>query len=147
MYSMRHGCWINIYIYIYIYIHLHASPSSLPSIHSIPSTAGFVPTITEFGVYGDGIERVTRSTYHRGFNVLCGSSAQDITIYWHYMNGSRIGIKNRSFREGHFENGIVIATSSIPLSASLFYQPFLLPFVSTSPVFYLPHTSQIIGGV
>ena len=71
------------------------------SFHSVD----FVPIIGQFGIYGNDLERVTKYTYNRGFNVLCGSSVQDTTLFWQFANGSRIGINNPGFREGQFENG------------------------------------------
>ena len=51
------------------------------------------------------MEVITRYTYYRGFNVLCGSNVQDMTFVWKFANGSRIGISNPGFREGWFANG------------------------------------------
>ena len=72
----------------------------------------FIPLIAQFGIYGDNLERVTKYTYNRGFNVLCGSYMQDTTLFWQFTNGSRIGINNPGFREGQFENGGCIFTYS-----------------------------------
>ena len=66
----------------------------------------FTPIISQFGIYGDGIERVTKDIYSLGFNVLCSSQTPNVTIYWQFVNGSQIGISNRGFRAGHFENGL-----------------------------------------
>ena len=65
----------------------------------------FIPFISKFGVYGNGIESVIASTYYRGFNVLCGSPIKDMTFVWKFANGSSIGISNPGFREAHFANG------------------------------------------
>ena len=69
------------------------------------SFSDFDPIISKFGVYGNGIEVVTASTYQFGFNVLCGSSVQDMTFAWKFANGSHIGSGNRGFRQGQFPNG------------------------------------------
>lgn len=74
-----------------------------------------VPTITQFGIYGDGIERVTKYTYTTGINVLCSSSTPNTTVYWQFANGSRIGISNRSFRAGHFQNGTYISVRFVEI--------------------------------
>ena len=35
-------------------------------------------------------------------------ASANITVHWQHANGSRIGNSNSGFREGHFQNGIII---------------------------------------
>ena len=82
------------------------NPFLSPITHTHTYSSDFIPIISQFGVYGDGMERVTKYTYNKGFNVLCSSHTPNVTIYWQFINGSRIGINNPGFRAGHFQNGM-----------------------------------------
>lgn len=57
-------------------------------------------------MYGDGIEHVIKENrFDRGFNVLCGSSVQNTTVYWQSRKNDN---SNQKLIVGHFQNGIII---------------------------------------
>lgn len=62
-----------------------------------------IPLITEFGIYGDGFEHVIKRKYERGFNVLCGSSVPNTTVYWQRRKNNK---SDQDLIVGHFQNGI-----------------------------------------
>ena len=71
--------------------------------------SGYNPLITQFGLNGDGRDRVTvyRYSYRYGrLNIHCRSSNHThAPANWYFANGTRIGVRDRNFRAGHFSNG------------------------------------------
>ena len=85
-----------------------ATSSLLYCMTSIPT--GFDPLIIEFGLNGNGLDRARLYTYYYGYgrvNIHCTSSnATHAPADWYYStNGTRIGVRDRNFRAGHFPNG------------------------------------------
>ena len=72
--------------------------------HTNLSLAEFDPLIVEFGIYGSGVDKVTRYTYNYGFQVHCTTSRDpSITTYnWYFGNGTKVGLRNANFREGYY---------------------------------------------
>ena len=76
--------------------------------------AGFDPLITQFGYYGNGVDRITRYTrswyYQYGrVHIHCASSNfTHAPPNWFFSNGSRIGVRDRNFHAGHFSNGTAV---------------------------------------
>ena len=64
----------------------------------------FDPLIVEFGIYGSGVDKVTRYTYNNGFQVHCTTSRDPsiTTTDWYFGNGSKVGLVDANFREGHY---------------------------------------------
>lgn len=76
--------------------------------------AGFDPLITQFGYYGNGVDRITRyaSSYRYSYgrvHIHCASSNYThAPPEWFFANGSRIGVRDRNFHAGHFSNGTAV---------------------------------------
>ena len=68
------------------------------------------PLIIGFGINGNGIDKVTKQTYNSGFNVHCTVSSDPsiTTTDWFFANGSKVGLSDLYFREGHFNNGTTV---------------------------------------
>ncbi len=66
---------------------------------------GQTDIISNFGVYGNGMDRVTVYSYSRGINIFCSSTVRSTQIDWLYLNGSKVGVDNLNVREGHYGNG------------------------------------------
>ena len=70
---------------------------------------GYDPLITEFGYNGNGLDRATiyRSFFRNGrVRIHCtAGNTTHVTTDWYYSNGTRIGVRDRNFRAGHFSNG------------------------------------------
>ena len=76
-------------------------------------------------MYGDGIEHVIRENrYDRGFNVLCGSSIQNTTVFWRSRKNDN---SNQELIVGHFQNGI-----SLYLYIMSVYKVYKFLLVSTT---------------
>ena len=76
--------------------------------------AGYDPLITLFGFYGDGLDKKKQRTYrynyiHDRILIFCATSNSTHALAdWYYANGTRIGVRDRSFRVGHFPNGTAV---------------------------------------
>ena len=71
--------------------------------------ADYDPLITQFGYYGNGLDRYTTYSWSSGINILCGTNnATHVQLDWYFPNGSRVGIVDRGFRAGHFPNGTAV---------------------------------------
>ena len=68
------------------------------------------PLIVGFGVYGNNVDKVMRYIYSYGLEVHCTTSNKPsiTTTDWFFANGSKVGIKNSNFREGHYGNGTTV---------------------------------------
>ena len=68
------------------------------------------PLIIGFGINGNGIDKVTKQTYNSGIHVHCTVSSDPsiITTDWFFANGSKIGLSDLNFREGHYNNGTTV---------------------------------------
>jgi hypothetical protein len=75
-----------------------------------PFIAVHDPLIIGFGINGDGIDKVTKQTYNSGIHVHCTvSSDPSITATdWFFANGSKVGLSDLNFREGHYNNGTTV---------------------------------------
>ena len=98
------------------------------TLSSLLGLADFTPTISQFGIYGDGIESVLRYTYNLGFNVLCSAHTANTTVYWQFANGSRIDSNNHGFQAEHFLNGnyqvrIISFINSLTTTSTSFQVP------------------------
>ena len=79
----------------------------------LPSTlisAEFDPLIKEFGLNGNGLDRATLYLYYfyqyGRLRIHCTPyNSTHTTTDWYYTNGTRIGVRDRNFRAGHFTNG------------------------------------------
>ena len=89
----------NIIIIIYIYV--HAFVFSIP-VHD--------PIIIGFGINGNGIDKVTKRDYQNGIQVHCTVSNDPsiTTTDWFFANGSKVGLVDSNFREGHYNNGTTV---------------------------------------
>ena len=71
---------------------------------------GFDPLITQFGYYGNGQDRITRTAYSYYYyygrvHIHCASSNFTFAPpQWLFANGSVIGVRDRNFQVGHFPN-------------------------------------------
>lgn len=70
----------------------------------------FDPLIKEFGYNANGLDRVTLYTsyfYRFGrVRIHCTPhNSTHTTTDWYYTNGTRIGVRDRNFRAGHYSNG------------------------------------------
>ena len=86
----------------------------LPSVRSQPdyfvggqtglSLTGVDPLIVEFGIYGNGVDKVTRQTSDNGFQMHCSTSRDPsiTSIDWYFGNGTKVGLRNANFREGYY---------------------------------------------
>ena len=68
------------------------------------------PLIVGFGVYGNELDKVTRTTSTYGFEVHCTTSDDPsiTTTDWFFANGSKVGLVSSNFREGHYGNGTTV---------------------------------------
>ena len=68
------------------------------------------PLIIGFGINGDGIDKVTKSRYNYGIHVHCTVSNDPsiTTTDWFFANGSKVGLVDANFREGHYNNGTTV---------------------------------------
>ena len=68
------------------------------------------PLIIGFGINGDGIDKVTKYGYNYGIQVHCTVSKDPsiITTDWFFANGSKVGLVDANFREGHYNNGTTV---------------------------------------
>ena len=64
--------------------------------------------IVEFGVNGDGLDKVIRYTFQRDLRIHCRARSPGAEIDWFYTNGTKIGSNDRNFREGHYRNGTTV---------------------------------------
>ena len=68
------------------------------------------PLIVGFGVYGNNVDKIMRSTSTYGLEVHCTTSNDpSITATnWFFANGSKVGLATSNFREGHYGNGTTV---------------------------------------
>ena len=68
------------------------------------------PLIVGFGIYGNDLDKVTRSTFTYGFEVHCTTSNDPniTTTDWFFANGTKVGLVSSNFREGHYGNGTTV---------------------------------------
>ncbi len=78
------------------------------SSYILSTSTDFIPFITKFGIYGNGIDKVRQYSYGRTIRVLCGSSVSGVSIDWYFSNGTKVGITNRQLREAHYANGTAV---------------------------------------
>jgi len=64
--------------------------------------------IVEFGVNGDGLDKVTRFSFQRDLRIHCRAARPEAEVDWFYTNGTKIGSSDRNFREGHYPNGTTV---------------------------------------
>jgi len=64
--------------------------------------------IVEFGVNGDGLDKVTRYSFQRDLRIHCRAARPEAEVDWFYTNGTKIGSSDRNFREGHYPNGTTV---------------------------------------
>ena len=73
-------------------------------------SAEFDPLIKEFGYNANGLDRATLYTYFYRYGrvrIHCTpGNITSTTVDWYYaINGTRIGVRDRNFRAGHYPNG------------------------------------------
>ena len=68
------------------------------------------PLIIGFGINGDSVDKVTKQTYNYGIQVHCTVSNDPsiTTTDWFFANGSKVGLVDSNFREGHYNNGTTV---------------------------------------
>ena len=69
------------------------------------------PLIIGFGIDGDGIDKATKREYDYGpIQVHCTVSNDPsiTTTDWFFANGSKVGLVDSNFREGHYNNGTTV---------------------------------------
>ena len=68
------------------------------------------PLIIGFGINGNGIDKVIKRTYQYGIQVHCTVSNDPsvTTTDWFFANGSKVGLADSNFREGHYNNGTTV---------------------------------------
>ena len=68
---------------------------------------GYDPLITDFGYHGNGLDKAVLYRWNSDrINIHCTSSnATHAPANWYFSNGTRIGVRDRNFRAGHFPNG------------------------------------------
>ena len=73
------------------------------------STVDYDPLITQFGYWGNGLDRYTVSSWSSRANILCGTyNHTHVQLDWYFPNGSRVGVVDRGFRAGHLPNGTAV---------------------------------------
>ena len=79
--------------------------------------------ITEFGINGDGIDKVTRSLHSSRIYVHCTPRSDEVTnatAEWFFANGTRVGARPGStLREQQYTNGTTVLV--IGFSSTLSY--------------------------
>ena len=62
------------------------------------------PLITEFGLYGSGVDKLIRYTFNNGLQVHCTTSSDPSIVRtdWYFANGTKVGLVDSNFREGHY---------------------------------------------
>lgn len=68
------------------------------------------PLIVGFGVYGNGVDKVTRNSYNFGLEIHCTTRNDPsiISTDWYFANGTKVGLVDLNFREGHYGNGTTV---------------------------------------
>ena len=102
----------------YTYTHTHTNAMMIRSqfyiVICIPSCCNLCvahdPLIIGFGINGNGIDKVTRSRYNYGIHVHCTVSKDPsiITTDWFFANGTKVGLVDVNFHEGHYINGTTV---------------------------------------
>ena len=85
-------------------ISLSLSSSLSPSLSLSPDAN----CIVEFGLNGNGLDRVVMSPWRRNLRVHCRAGTSDAEIDWFFANGTKVGSSNQNLREGHYRNGTAV---------------------------------------
>ena len=64
--------------------------------------------IVEFGLNGNGLDRVVTYQGRRDLRVHCRAGTSDADIDWFFANGTKVGSSNQNLREGHYLNGTTV---------------------------------------
>ena len=62
----------------------------------------------EFGLNGNGLDRVVTYTWRRDLRVHCRAGTNDAEIDWFFANGTKVGSSNQNLREGHYQNSTIV---------------------------------------
>ena len=85
--------------------HCHSTMLSLPP--SLPLSPD-ANCIVEFGLNGNGLDRVVTYLWRRNLRVHCRAGTSDADIDWFFANGTKVGSSNQNLREGHYLNGTTV---------------------------------------
>lgn len=68
-------------------------------------TTDYVELIIDFGINGNGFDRITRRLGQQNLNVHCGSGIDDAMISWIYPDETQVSYTDPYLRQGTLSDG------------------------------------------